>query len=802
MLRKGLGIESLETRRLLASLLVTSTADVADLDPGDGVCEISVGGPCTLRAAIQEANALPNPGGPDEIILPSGTYSLSIEGIDDQQSLTGDLDITGDLILRGDGSIIDGGGIDRVLDIVRGTVNISGVTIRGGLILDDEDPVEGSGGGIRNEGDLTITDSTISGNVATVGAGVANYNGTLQISRSVVSGNGDDSTSRGGGVSNESNYDPASLQITASTITNNRADTGGGISIRSSYDGLASATLSSSTLSGNLALQGGGISNRSVADDTYSSTSNLTIRNSTISGNVANDSGGGIHSQADSGGNASVDIANSTIVANAATMGDGGGIRQADGGGTSLILESVIVSGNAASGVGPDLASSSSTTTFSLVQNAQGHTVTDGVGGNIVGRNPLLGPLSDNGGITLTHTLLAGSPAIDQGSSTSSLSSDQRGDGFARTADNLNIVNASDGTDIGAVELVQVGEIADLSLTQVVDDPNPVLGQDVTFTITLTNDGPDRATNIEVFDLLPLDLVFTSSNVSEDQYDDLDGVWFVDNLNAGASAVLRITATVDSSDTITNTAEIIASDQSDPDSTPDNGISDEDDQVSLSLGTCLSGGPLQVGMNLLTYSCLTPGSVAGFVRGSERGTTTFAQYGTTVDIADAHEVAIGIADSLGFARVFFELTDSDRDQTILVQAFEMFPGAEKSNTLSLEVGQAIAISLTNQANALDVNADSVVSALDALVVINYLSRDSQRTASGSSARDATSEGNGYYLDTNADSRVTALDALLVINALSRRHASPGDGEAADPIFSLSELEKKKNANWRFDDLRN
>ena len=55
-----------------ATFLVDSSADTSDLAPGDGTCEISTGGPCTLRAAIEESNALP---GSDVIQVPAGTYS-------------------------------------------------------------------------------------------------------------------------------------------------------------------------------------------------------------------------------------------------------------------------------------------------------------------------------------------------------------------------------------------------------------------------------------------------------------------------------------------------------------------------------------------------------------------------------------------------------------------------------------------------------------------------------------------------------------------------------------------------------
>ncbi len=347
-------METLESRRLLATLVVTSTLDAVDFNPGDGVCEISAGGPCTLRAAIQEANALANVDGPDQISVPAGTYTLSIAGNFEQQAAAGDLDIREDLMLQGAGAtdtIIDAAGIDRVLDITRGNVTISGVTIRGGVIQDDDDLFEGSGGGIRNEDNLTITDSTVTGNISTTGAGIANYNGTLRILRSVISGNGDASTTRGGGISNYANYDPAILEVTDTTISGNQAISGGGIN-NQTYDGMASATILRSTISGNTAGNGGGISNRTVVSYSELVSASLTIRGSTISGNMADSSGGGIHSEADDGGTASTDVAGSTITANMATVGDGGGLFDLASNGVSTAIESVIVAGNQAGGIG------------------------------------------------------------------------------------------------------------------------------------------------------------------------------------------------------------------------------------------------------------------------------------------------------------------------------------------------------------------------------------------------------------------------------------------------------------------
>ena len=78
---------------IAADFTVNSTVDAVDANPGDGACA-TLGGLCTLRAAVQETNARP---GADTISVPPGTYVLAIPGAGEDVSVTGDLDITDDL---------------------------------------------------------------------------------------------------------------------------------------------------------------------------------------------------------------------------------------------------------------------------------------------------------------------------------------------------------------------------------------------------------------------------------------------------------------------------------------------------------------------------------------------------------------------------------------------------------------------------------------------------------------------------------------------------------------------------------
>jgi VCBS repeat-containing protein len=98
---------------------------------------------------------------------------------------------------------------------------------------------------------------------------------------------------------------------------------------------------------------------------------------------------------------------------------------------------------------------------YNLSSDAAGGDATTGPGGflnntgDIRNTDPMLGPLQDNGGPTFTHALICGSPAIDNGKNFAGTSTDQRGDGFARTFNDPDVANASggDGTDIGAFEV-------------------------------------------------------------------------------------------------------------------------------------------------------------------------------------------------------------------------------------------------------------------------------------------------------------------------------------------------------------
>ena len=117
-------------RGTIVTLIVDTTIDAPDAAPGDGVCA-TVDGACSLRAAIMEANDLPEP---QAIALPAGHYTLVAADPDEDESLVGDLDVLDELTITGAGAdvtTIDGDDAGRVLDNFSRLV-VVGTTITGG----------------------------------------------------------------------------------------------------------------------------------------------------------------------------------------------------------------------------------------------------------------------------------------------------------------------------------------------------------------------------------------------------------------------------------------------------------------------------------------------------------------------------------------------------------------------------------------------------------------------------------------------------------------------------------------------
>ena len=157
---------------------VTRTDDQLDSSPGDGLCSALNGGGCSLRAAVQEANAL---SGADGIYLPPGTYSLTLAGAGEDFAASGDLDITSAIAILGTGWAVTSIEMqsfgDRIFDIQGFSgLGLGDVTISGGLAA-------GVGGGIyvRTGGGLAIRRSRIQWCAAHHGGAIGTVGGSVMI---------------------------------------------------------------------------------------------------------------------------------------------------------------------------------------------------------------------------------------------------------------------------------------------------------------------------------------------------------------------------------------------------------------------------------------------------------------------------------------------------------------------------------------------------------------------------------------------------------------------------------------------
>jgi hypothetical protein len=279
----------------------------------------------------------------------------------------------------------DGGGEGGGIYNESGMVTITNSTVSENAASLMGDP---SAGGIFNGGTTEITDSTVNNNFAgDVGGGILN-SGTLTVTNTTISGNHAGTNLPGGGFGGGI-YNYGTVTITNSSIIQNNAGGkepsgwGAGIGNEGSLD------ISNSTVSGNWAGQdAGGIYNFGP----------FHVTNSTISENSASQNAGGIYN----GATGMVELENTIL-----NEGDSGA--------------NIFNNGGAVTSHGYNLSN----------DDGGGYLIAPG---DQINTDPMLGPLQDNGGPTMTHALLPGSPAINTGDPnfTPPPSYDQRGAPFVR----------------------------------------------------------------------------------------------------------------------------------------------------------------------------------------------------------------------------------------------------------------------------------------------------------------------------------------------------------------------------------
>ena len=417
--------------------IVNSTADTADTAVGDGHCDtdgnLGNGDQCTLRAAIQEGKSTNQGHNISFSLAASSTITLNSGLPAFNQNVT----------IVGPGS--------RQLTIQRSTAggtpnftifffapingnftnSISGLTIANG-----NNPNSGStfpqGGCLFNESPVvsTLTDVTFRGCTGTNG-GAINNGGTLTLTDSTIDGN--TASSAGGGIYNNTlGFNPDGvLNLIRTTVSNNSANA-----------------------------QGGGIANTPGVGPANANSGVVTLTNSTVSGNSTTGSvtagDGGITNIS-----GTVNLTNTTVTANTAPGTGAGGIGNVSG---TINIGNSIVAKN--TGGSFDARGAFNSQGYNLIGQSGGNGLNNGVNGDQVGSpgapiDPRLGSLADNGGLTKTHALLVGSPAIDAGNSPQT--TDQRSQ--SRPVDDPTVANAAGGnaSDIGAYEMnaYQVNTLAD-----------------------------------------------------------------------------------------------------------------------------------------------------------------------------------------------------------------------------------------------------------------------------------------------------------------------------------------------------
>jgi len=488
-----------------AGFIVDTTNDTVDSNPGNGVCA-DAGGNCSLRAAIMETNALT---GSDSVTVPVGTFTLTRTGRLEDAAQTGDLDITGNVTLNGAGatSTIIQAGVTTATSVDRVFhIPVGGITvdINGVTVKNGVPETDAWGGGLFNEGNgtLNILNSTISNNEAT-------YQ-----SKSVV----------GGGIANTSTHGGV-LFIKDSAVIGNKVT---GV-FTTSKRGI-----------------GGGIFNNKGATS--------TIVNSTISGNTAAHRGGGLQNEG------TAVITNSTFYGNDAPIG--GNIRTFFTGSATYVANSILAA--------PIQGGNCSNKTGSTI--SRGYNIEDANDcnfistGDITTTNPLLGPLQDNGGETLTYALLPGSLAVDAGTNSSCPATDQRG--VARPVDGDR--NGTATCDMGAFETAPI-----FSVAKTATDANGALlepGDRITYTLVLSNSGNLSATNVTISDTVPANTSFVADSVTISPPGGITGtppgiaggITVTTQSPATVTYAVTVAVPVTNGTVITNTVSVTNSDASDP----------------------------------------------------------------------------------------------------------------------------------------------------------------------------------------------------------------------------------------------
>lgn len=391
-----------------ATFTVNTSDDFADADPFDGLCAGVGKSGCSLRAAVQTANARP---GTDTIVLPSGTYALTLAGHGEDAAASGDLDVRDALIIQGQAGgrpVIDAGYHDRVFDIgpqeTPSKLLLNQVVVRRGIASFD-DPAQGGGILVREGAVLRASDCALLENGAQFGGALAvRAGGEAELTRCHLAGNWI--------------YGNEGFDLTA-----------GGTAVHANE---ARVGIRDSSFAGNGSLYSGSV--------IYLLRSDLLLARSTLSDNA----GTGVYGELSHAHLREVTIANQS----------GYGVRVfARDPEVSVTARNTII---AASGMADcDFSAWASGDFWGPNADSDRTCGLDATSGGRAGVDPLLGPLAYGAAGTAYRPLTAGSAAIDAGSALPLGSGDAACAGFDQLGQPRNRDGDGDSQsrcDLGAVE--------------------------------------------------------------------------------------------------------------------------------------------------------------------------------------------------------------------------------------------------------------------------------------------------------------------------------------------------------------
>ena len=601
----------------IAALAVTAAPAFAEVRTVTSTADSGAG---SLRDTVAAASA------GDTIRVPAGTYVLASQ-----------IAINKTLTIDGDGAgatTVSGNDVTRIFSVSVGNLTISRLTLtrgrapagaisEGGAIefthagaltidraaLTDNAAVAtaiGSGGAILSRGDVTVLDSTVSGNTAdapSISDGGAIYmfpmnadtapralvirRSTFSANRAGVNGLGD-----GGAVYFGRNANNSDLNVTLSDstfngnkagVSDNDRGSGGAFFIIPNSDGqrlnfdAQDVTFSGNEAGGTTGTSAGGMGGAVTALSGEAPAFDMAFTRVSFTGNRVNgsDADGGALAIGvfNAAATADVRLTNTTVHGNQAstasgTLGSGGGLYAVLGGSSAqqrVLVDSSTITSNSAPGPGEPgggihgrvslkntiVAGNTAAVGANCANGvtSRGYNIEDAdtctlnAAGDRKNTDPKLAPLGDNGGPTATRAPAADSPAVDGGDNTGCPAGDQRG--VARPQGLL--------CDIGAVELRQ----ADMALQQTAPQVVPT-GGTISYTLAASNVGASAADAAQVRDQLPAGLTLVSATASTGACASAAALvtCSLGSLAPGASASIVIVAKSGNPGLVTNTAGV------------------------------------------------------------------------------------------------------------------------------------------------------------------------------------------------------------------------------------------------------